>query len=253
MTAPSSSNTKWGLPRALVEPTFPTPGMHIGGYTLLDRAHNHPFAERWIARPEHPGDTDHPHRRVLLYRVTAPITRDAQPAALDHPHILRADETTIRTGAGRWLVAAYPGRWGQVFTLDHVVRSRETGGFGPNEAALLAQHLLAAAAHAHDAGVCHGPIDPSEIVLSPAGQAKIELYALKRRLRAERDFDDQSASQEVASIASLARALAPVERHARRARPLHRWAQSVTDRAPDDGIDARAALDELVAAMRLPA
>ncbi|MEM1422698.1 MAG: hypothetical protein AAGH64_01720 [Planctomycetota bacterium] len=253
MTSQSSSSTKWDLPRALVEPVFPTPGTHLGGYTLLDRIADHPIAERWIARAEQAGDDDDHASRALLYRVTMPVSRAAQPAPLDHPHIQRADEAAVRTAAGRWFVSSYPGRWGSVYTLAQIARSRETGGFRPTEAALLAQHLLSASAHAHDAGVCHGPVSAHEVVLCPYGCARIELYALTRRFRAEPDFDDASASAEVASIASLARALAPADQHARDARPLHRWAQSVEERAAHDGIDAHAALDGLVDAMHLPA
>ena len=253
MTSQSSSNTKCGLPRALVEPVFPTPGTHLGGYTLLDRLADHPIAERWIARIEHASSDDDNAARALLYRVTLPVARSAQPAPLDHPHIQRADETALRTAAGRWFVSSYPGRWGHVYTLAQIARSRETGGFRPTEAALLAQHLLTASAHAHEAGVCHGPISAHEVVLCPHGCARIELYALARRFRAEPDFDDAIASAEVASIASLARALAPVDQHTRDARPLHKWAQDVEGRAAHDGVAAKAALATLVDAMHLPA
>ncbi len=252
MTAPTSSSTKWGIPRALVEPTFPVPGMHLGGFTLISRCADHPFAERWIAKPEHVGMRETHERRALLYRVTTPSAREARPATLDHDHVLRADQTTIKSGPGRWLLAEYPGRWGDVFTLASIARSRETGGCRPVEAALLAQHLLSASVHAHNAGVCHGPISADEILVSPTGGALIELYALRRRLRGEIDFDDEGASAEVASIASLAIALAPADAHTRDARPLHRWANAVVERSPVDGIDARTALDDLVASMKLP-
>lgn len=252
MSAQSSSSTKWGLPRALVEPAFPVPGMHLGGFTLLSRAADHPLAERWIARCEHTSMRDDAERHVLLYRITHPTSREGRPAPLDHPHILRADLTTIRSGAGRWCCAPYPGRWEKVFTLAQVMRQRETGGCRPVEAALLAQHLLKASVHAHSANHCHGALTADEILVSPTGAAMIELYALRRALRAEHGYDEERATQEVASIARLASALAPIDAHGRDAKPLDEWAQGIESRT-SDGVEAEEALRSLVETMRLPA
>ncbi len=254
--SPERSHTKWTAPRSAVTIGFPAEGQRLGAYTLVARGEDHPLAERWVATVDHafPEQTEFqtPARRVLLYRMPGEAARLAHPAALDHPHLLRADATALRTGAGRWFVAEYPTRSGGVFVLDRVMRQRDGGGCTPVEAATLAQHLLSASAHAHEAGLCHGTLTADEILLTPTGAAVIELYALRRRATGQPAFDDLAATDEVASIADLCSGFARAGQRDTRMRCFMAWAASVRESSRDGGIDARGALDDLVAAMRLP-
>ena len=65
-------------------------------------------------------------------------------------------------------------------------------------------------------------------------------------------FDDLAATDEVASIADLCSSFARATQRDARMRCFMAGAASVREAAHDGGIDARGALDDLVACMRLP-
>ena len=206
----------------------------IAGRALERALPRHPLAERWLARPaaedQVAGDGVIGMRPAqLLYRLPAHLGRGGNPAALDHPHILRADALAPhQPHVGSWLASRFPGVHGRLFPLADVARRRPGGSFPVAEAVEVARHLLDAARHAHAMGVAHGPIDPSGVLVDPRGRALVELYAMSPGAR-ERDAD----LDEVRSIASLTLRLVDPDATAQRPKGLHaallRWSEDVHD------------------------
>lgn len=151
----------------------------IGGrYTLEEEIGRGGMGAVWLARDEVLG------RSVALKRVgfgpggSEPdldrAEREARLAArLNHPHVVAVFDLVVE-GADRWLVMEHvPG-----VTLAELVR--RDGPLSPDQAAGLLSQVADALAAAHGAGIVHRDVKPSNILVTPEGQAKISDFGIAR-------------------------------------------------------------------------
>lgn len=133
----------------------------------------------WLGRDEVLG------RDVALKRVGAApaggegadlarAEREARLAAsLNHPHVVAVFDLTTEDDE-TWLVMEYV----EGATLAEVIRRR--GAMSPDEAAPLLRQAAEALASAHEAGIVHRDVKPSNIMVTPNGQVKLTDFGIAR-------------------------------------------------------------------------
>ncbi len=132
----------------------------------------------WLGRDEILG------RAVALKRIgmfpggTRPdlerAVREARLAAtLNHPHVVAVFDL-VTHGEEQWLVMEYV----EGLTLAGLVQ--RDGPRTPDEVARVAGQAADALAAAHAAGIVHRDVKPSNILVTPAGQAKITDFGIAR-------------------------------------------------------------------------
>jgi len=100
--------------------------------------------------------------------------REARLAAsLNHPHVVSVFDLVEEPDA-QWLVMEYV----ESTTLAELVRER--GPLSPDEAARILWQAADALAAAHEAGIVHRDVKPSNILVTPAGQAKLTDFGIAR-------------------------------------------------------------------------
>ncbi|MFC0866047.1 serine/threonine-protein kinase [Sphaerimonospora cavernae] len=124
-----------------------------GHDTLLDR----PVAVRQVLLPPALGET----RRLRLAQRVAREARQAE--RLRHPNIAAVYDVAEEDGTPYIIMELVRSR-----SLDGIVAS--DGPLPPERAAPLARKLLAALAHAHAAGVRHGDVRPSNVLIGHDGR-----------------------------------------------------------------------------------
>ena len=137
--------------------------VYLATDTRLDR--------RVAVKVMHPGFADDPE-------FVARFTREARAAAaLNHPDVVSVyDQGT--DGGHPFLVMEYvPGE-----TLRSVLRSR--GRLSPAEAVAVMDHVLAALAAAHAAGLVHSDVKPENVLVTPDGRVKVADFGLARAVAA---------------------------------------------------------------------
>jgi serine/threonine protein kinase len=151
----------------------------IGGRYSLDREIGRGgMGSVWLGRDEVLG------RLVAIKRVGAmPVgsspdlvraEREARIAArVNHPHVVAIFDL-VHEGDEKWLVMEYvEGR-----TLAEMIRAR--GRLTPAEAAPLLAQAAEALSAAHQAGVVHRDVKPSNILVTPAGVVKLSDFGIAR-------------------------------------------------------------------------
>ena len=151
----------------------------IAGRYVLDREIGRGgMGAVWLARDEVLG------RAVAMKRIgMAPggsspdlerAEREARLAArLNHPHVVAVYDL-VTEGDERWLVMEHV----DGATLAEIVR--RDGALSPDQAATLLQQAAEALAAAHGAGIVHRDVKPSNILVSPGGQAKLSDFGIAR-------------------------------------------------------------------------
>jgi serine/threonine protein kinase len=100
--------------------------------------------------------------------------REARLAArLNHPHVVAVFDL-IEDGEDNWLVMEYV----EGITLSALV-SRD-GALTPDEAAPLVRQAADALAAAHEAGIVHRDVKPSNMLITPSGQVTLTDFGIAR-------------------------------------------------------------------------
>ncbi|WP_194288945.1 MULTISPECIES: serine/threonine-protein kinase [unclassified Nocardioides] len=154
--------------------------MIAGRYSLVREIGRGGMGAVWLGRDEVLG------REVALKRIgPAPghddpevalerAGREARLAArLNHPHVVAVFDL-LGEGEDRWLVMEYVAG----STLSELVRS--TGPLSPDQAASLLSQAAEGLAAAHEAGIVHRDVKPSNILVTPDGQVKLTDFGIAR-------------------------------------------------------------------------
>ncbi len=94
-------------------------------------------------------------------------------ARLNHPHVVAVFDL-VEEGDDHWLVMEYV----EGVTLAELVR--RDGPLSPDEAAPLLRQAAEALAAAHEAGIVHRDVKPSNILVSAEGQVKLSDFGIAR-------------------------------------------------------------------------
>lgn len=152
--------------------------MISGRYSLVREIGRGGTGPVWLGRDEVLG------RPVALKRIgllpghaqtdDARAEREARLSArLSHPHVVAVFDV-VEEGEARWLVMEYV----EGAHLGELVRTH--GAFGPDEAAPLLWQLADALVAAHDAGIVHRDVKPSNILLDQYRQVKLNDFGIAR-------------------------------------------------------------------------
>jgi serine/threonine protein kinase len=94
-------------------------------------------------------------------------------ASLNHPNVVAVFDL-VNDGDEQWLVMEYV----ENRTLAQLVRER--GSLSPDEAARLLHQAASALAVAHQAGIVHRDVKPSNILVTPVGLVKLSDFGIAR-------------------------------------------------------------------------
>lgn len=141
-----------------------------GGSASVFRADDAATGETVAVKILHPHLTDRDAARAF-FLAEATRAREVQ-----HPHIVRIVDVGIDTSASTpvvWIAAEYvPGR-----TLaEHV---RERGPLAPTDAARVADAVLGALAHAHQRGLVHRDVTPSNIMFATDERGRVDAASVR--------------------------------------------------------------------------
>jgi serine/threonine protein kinase len=100
--------------------------------------------------------------------------REARLAArLNHPHVVGVFDL-VAEGEETWLVMEYV----EGVTLSALIK--RDGALAPDEAAPLVRQAADALAAAHEAGIVHRDVKPSNMLVTPAGEVKLTDFGIAR-------------------------------------------------------------------------
>lgn len=157
--------------------------LRIGPLTLVRPLLPGPMAERWLAVNETSHTTHVAHRFRMGDRSEERRLVSAVDALsrLAHPHILPMEQFTLGVAGSAWIVTPYTGSHDGLVPLTRLLQDKG-GRMAPVEAERAVLQIIEAVEYAHSAGVVHGPLSASEILVDRRGSLSIEHYGLRRLL-----------------------------------------------------------------------
>lgn len=170
------------------------PGETIGRFEVVRERGRGPRGTVFQARDPQSG-------RLVAVKALDAAARDVRPAVdearkLQHPCIVRVQELAEDDGLPPLLVSDW-------VDATNLAERTAQGPLPRSTALLVGAQVAAALAHAHGAGVVHGNLVPTNVLLSPEGRARLTDFALPRPGAQRTTGDD------VAALASLLGALDP--------------------------------------------
>ena len=167
-------------------------GLVVGRYVILDRLGAGARGRVFRAQHQLMG-------RMVALKVIAPqIASRASSIArfhremrligrLDHPNVVRAFDAD-QIGDLLYIVMEYvPGR-----SLDHVVAER--GSLSPSEVVNYMAQAALGLEHAHERGIVHRDVKPSNLLLSQEGQVKVLDLGLSALMEADKEASFATAA-----------------------------------------------------------
>ncbi len=229
----------------------------FGPYRLVQPLGRHAAGARWVAIDERSGENrtvyrfdrgdDHPDRRRTLKALEA-------LGPLRDPHLLTAEQFSIREDGCVWAVAPYRGHQNGLMTIGGLAQAKG-GVLGITETQRAVDQLLNAIAAAHDVQIAHGVLNADEIFVDRHGSVWVELYGLNRSVAGLTDADELTVRDEIRSVVGLAYTLLtgldaedPRIAASRIVKKLDRWWDAWFDRGLDPTGGFRSA-DEALSAM----
>lgn len=182
------------------------PGDHVGEYVLRERMGEGGFGEVWMAE-----NADLPGRAVAIKIAKDPsyVSALKQEAELlhrlDHPNIVRL--LTIHASADP-----------PYLVLEHVrgesLRQRidRLGRLDVEAAVSLVLEVLAGLQAAHEAGLVHRDVKPSNVLIGPDGRPKLADFGLGRAVRSSAGSVQVSAQGTIASVVGTLDYMSPEQR-----------------------------------------
>jgi eukaryotic-like serine/threonine-protein kinase len=149
-----------------------------GRYTLDREVGRGGMGAVWLGRDEVLGREVAVKRIGMMPGGTSPdlgrAEREARLAArLNHPHVVAVFDLVQEDGQ-QWLVMEYV----EGVTLSELVR--RDGALTPDQASPLIEQAADALAAAHEAGIVHRDVKPSNILVTPQGQVKLSDFGIAR-------------------------------------------------------------------------
>lgn len=176
------------------------PAGRVGPYILTRELATNSLGPRWLALRQ-PEQTSHV---VQTFDGADAQTFEgimARAAGLKHRHICLIEQSGVDPTLGCWAATPFTGDQDGVLSLERLLRLK--GGFmEPIEARRAMRHLLDGISAGHAAGLAHGAIELSDVLVSRGGSVQIDFYGV-RTMIGGKAVDDELVREEVRSAARI--------------------------------------------------
>jgi len=163
----SMSQVGSGLPRLLAERYELSEQLASGGMTSVWRGHDRVLGRDVVVKVLHPQLAADEHFRARFHEEAVNAAR------LTHPNIVALYDTGEQAGVAYVVMELVNGpALGQVLARH--------GPLPPAQAARLASEVGGALDYAHQTGVCHGSLKPSNVLLADDGTVKVADFSIAR-------------------------------------------------------------------------
>jgi eukaryotic-like serine/threonine-protein kinase len=163
----SMSQVGSGLPRLLAERYELSEQIASGGMTSVWRGHDRVLGRDVVVKVLHPELAADPSFRARFHEEAVNAAR------LTHPNIVALYDTGEQGDVAYIVMELVNGP-----TLREAIGRH--GPMPPSRAARLSMEVSAALDYAHQAGVCHGSLDPGNILLADDGTVKVADFSIAR-------------------------------------------------------------------------
>jgi serine/threonine protein kinase len=163
----SMSQVGSGLPRLLAERYELSEQVASGGMTSVWRGHDRVLGRDVVVKVLHPELAADPSFRARFHEEAVNAAR------LTHPNIVALYDTGEQGDVAYVVMELVNGP-----TLREAIGRH--GPLPPSRAARLSMEVSAALDYAHQAGVCHGNLQPGNILLAEDGTVKVADFAIAR-------------------------------------------------------------------------
>ena len=163
----SMSQVGSGLPRLLAERYELSEQVASGGMTSVWRGHDRVLGRDVVVKVLHPQLAADPSFRARFHEEAVNAAR------LTHPNTVALYDTGGQDAVGYIVMGLVNGP-----TLREALGRH--GPLPPSRAARLALEVAAALDYAHQAGVCHGSLEPGNILLADDGTVKVADFSIAR-------------------------------------------------------------------------